>query len=69
MIDAPSLPASITVGPTSVGVSVVTDDGAIVSINLQRLRGLAALSAEELAERAQALALNALAAAAASLAH
>jgi len=69
MIDAPSLPASITVGPTSVGVSVVTDDGAIVSINLQRLRGLTALSADELAERAQALALNALAAAAASLAH
>jgi uncharacterized RDD family membrane protein YckC len=69
MIDAPSLPASITVGPTSVGVSVVTDDGAIVSINLQRLRGLAALPLEEVAERAQTLALEALAAATASLSH
>jgi len=69
MIDAPSLPPIVTVGPTSVGVSVLTDDGAVVSVNLQRLRGLAALSPEEVSERAQALALDALAAAAASLAH
>jgi hypothetical protein len=69
MIDAPSLPPSVTVGPTSVGVSVLTDDGAIVSINLQRLRGLAALSTEEISERAHALALDALAAAVASLSH
>jgi uncharacterized RDD family membrane protein YckC len=69
MIDTLSLPASITVGPTSVGVSVLTADGAIVSINLQRLRGLADLAPEKMAERVQALALDALAAAAASLSH
>jgi hypothetical protein len=69
MIDAQSLPPSVTVGPTTVGVSVVTADGAIVEVNLQRLRGLAALPPEEMTERAQALALDALAAAVASLSH
>ena len=69
MIDTQSLPPTVTVGPTSVGVSVLTADGAIVEINLQRLRGLADLAPDQMAERAQALALDALAAAAASLAH
>jgi hypothetical protein len=69
MIDPISLPPSVTVGPTSVEVSVVTPDGATVEINLLRLRGLAALPPEEVAVRAQQLALSALEAAAASLSH
>jgi hypothetical protein len=69
MIDTISLPPSVTVSPTSVGVSVFTDDGATVVISLQRPRGLAALTPEEIAERAQQLALTALEAAAASLSH
>jgi hypothetical protein len=69
MIDATSLPPTVTVSPTSVGISVLTADGATVEISLQRLRGLAALPPEEIATRAQQLALGALEAAAASLAH
>lgn len=68
MIHTISLPPSVTVGPTSVEVSVMTDDGAVVEINLQRLRGLSALSPEEIAHKAQAMALSALAAAAKRLA-
>jgi hypothetical protein len=69
MIDDINLPPSVTVSPTMVGVSVVTADGATVEVSLQRPRGLAALPTEELVERAQKLALNALEAAAATLAH
>jgi hypothetical protein len=69
MTQAPSLPPSITVRPTSVAVSVVTADGATVEISLQRLKGLSALSPEEIAERAQELALGALEAAAERLSH
>jgi hypothetical protein len=69
MIDAIALPPSVTVGPTCVGVSVLTHDGAIVEISLQRLRGLADAPPEEMAARAQALALSALEAAVASLSH
>ena len=69
MNDAISLPPSVTVGPTSVGVSVLTRDGATVEVSLQRLHGLAGLPPEEIAVRAQKLALNALEAAAASLSH
>jgi hypothetical protein len=69
MIDATSLPPTVTVGPTSVGVSVLTADGATVEISLQRLRGLSALPPEQMAARAQELALSALEAAAASLGH
>lgn len=69
MIDAMNLPPSVTVSPTVVGVSVVTRDGATVEISLQRPRGLAALPESELIARAQRLALTALEAAAASLAH
>jgi len=68
MIDTISLPPSVTVSPTSVGVSVFTADGATVVVSLQRPRGLAALPPEEVVERAQQLALSALEAAAASLA-
>jgi hypothetical protein len=69
MIDAISLPPSVTVGPTSVGISVFTQDGATVEISLQRLHGLAGLAPEDMAERAQKLALTALEAAVASLSH
>lgn len=69
MIDAINLPPSVTVSPTVVGVSVLTADGATVEISLQRPRGLAALSPEEVVVRAQQLALDALEAAAASLGH
>jgi hypothetical protein len=68
MIDAISLPPTLTVSPTSVGVSVLTADGAMVEICLQRLRGLADLPPEQMAHRAHELALHALEAAAASLA-
>jgi hypothetical protein len=68
MIHSISLPPTVTVGPTYVEVSVMTDDGAVVEINLQRLRGLASLSPEEFTHKAQAMALSALAAAAKSLA-
>ncbi len=69
MIDAIRLPPTVTVGPTSVAVSVLTPDGATVEISLQRLRGLAALPPEQVAQRARRLALGALEAAAASLTH
>jgi hypothetical protein len=69
MIDTISLPPSVTVSPTSVGVSVFTADGATVVVNLQRPKGLAALPPEEVVARAQRLAVTALKAAAASLSH
>lgn len=69
MTDVISLPPSVTVSPTMVGVSVITPDGATVEVSLQRPRGLAALPTEELLARAQQLALDALEAAAASLTH
>jgi hypothetical protein len=68
MIDALTLPPSVTVRPTAVGVSVFTADGATVEIQLQRPRDLDGLSTAEVVVRAQALALSALRAAAASLA-
>jgi hypothetical protein len=69
MTDVISLPPSVTVSPTMVGISVITPDGATVVVSLQRPRGLAALPAEELFARAHQLALSALEAAAASLTH
>ncbi len=69
MIDTISLPPSVTVSPTSVGVSVYTADGATVVVSLQRPRGLAALPQDEVIARAQQLALSALEAAAATLSH
>jgi hypothetical protein len=67
MVDDIRLPPSVRVSPTMIGVSVLTDDGATVEVCLQRPRGLAALPAEEIVERAQRLARSALEAAAASL--
>ncbi|WP_374658715.1 hypothetical protein [Phenylobacterium sp.] len=55
-----SLPPSVTVSPTIVGVSVLTDDGATVQISLPRPRGLHDLPADEVAERARRLAMQAL---------
>jgi hypothetical protein len=62
------LPPSFTVSPTVVGVSVFTADGATVQISLPRPRGLHDLPQDEVVERAQALARDALAAAQATLA-
>jgi len=55
-----SLPPSVTVSPTVVGVSVLTDDGVIVQISLPRPRGLHDLPAQEVADRAMTLAKAAL---------
>lgn len=62
-----SLPPSVTVSPTMVGVSVMTDDGVTVQVSLPRPRGLRDLPAEEVADRARRLAQTALAQAARSL--
>jgi hypothetical protein len=63
-----SLPPSFTVSPTIVGVSVLTDDGASVQVNLPRPRGLSELPADEVVARAQRLAMVALQSAADALA-
>ena len=55
-----SLPPSVTVGPTLVGVSVLTDDGVTVQITPARPRGLHDLPAAEVADRAFHLARAAL---------
>ncbi|KRB52546.1 MAG: hypothetical protein V4514_19090 [Pseudomonadota bacterium] len=62
-----SLPPSVTVSPTVVGVSVLTDDGVTVQVSLPRPRGLHDLPAEEVAGRAMRLAREALRSAAESL--
>jgi hypothetical protein len=48
-----SLPPSVTVSPTIVGVSVLTDDGITVQVSLPRPRGLHDLPADEVAGRAR----------------
>lgn len=68
MSEVQPLPPSITVSPTIVGVSVLTDDGATVQVSLQRPRGLGGLSEDEIVLKAQRLAKSALEAAAACLA-
>ena len=55
-----SLPPSVTVSPTVVGVSVLTDDGITVQVSLPRPRGLHDLPADEVADRAMRLARDAL---------
>lgn len=55
-----SLPPSVTVSPTVVGVSVLTDDGVTIQVSLPRPRGLHDLPAEEVADRAMRLARDAL---------
>ncbi|KQW66359.1 hypothetical protein ASE17_06230 [Phenylobacterium sp. Root77] len=62
-----SLPPSVTVSPTIVGVSVLTDDGVTVQVSLPRPRGLRDLPIEEVADRARRMAQDALRAAATSL--
>jgi hypothetical protein len=64
-----TLPPSVTVSPTIVGVSVLTADGATVQISLPRPRGLRELPMDEIVARAQDLAMLALESAAATLAH
>lgn len=55
-----SLPPSVTISPTLVGVSVLTDDGVTVQISLPRPRGLRDLPEAEVATRAKRLARAAL---------
>lgn len=55
-----SLPPSVTVSPTLVGVCVLTDDGITVQISLPRPRGLRGLPEQEVAARAKRLAQAAL---------
>ncbi|MDP3855163.1 hypothetical protein [Phenylobacterium sp.] len=55
-----SLPPSVTVSPTVVGVSVLTDDGITVHVSLPRPRGLHDLPADVVADRALHLARAAL---------
>lgn len=62
-----SLPPSVTVSPTIVGVSLLTDDGITVQVSLPRPRGLHDLPAEEVADRARRMAQAALRSAADSL--
>lgn len=62
-----SLPPSVTVSPTIVGVSVLTDDGVTVQVSLPRPRGLRELPIEEVADRARRMAQDALRAAATTL--
>ncbi len=60
-------PPSVTVGPTSVGVSFLTEDGATVQVRLPRPGGLRELPHEEILARARSLAQAALAHAARKL--
>jgi hypothetical protein len=62
-----SLPPSVTVGPTAVGVSILTDDGATVMVSLPRPKGLHDLPAEEIVGRARRLAKRAMMTAAETL--
>jgi hypothetical protein len=63
-----TLPPTVTVSPTIVGVSVLTAEGATVQVSLPRPRGLRELPMDEIVARAQSLAKIALASAAATLA-
>jgi hypothetical protein len=62
-----TLPPSVTVSPTIVGVSVLAADGITVQVSLPRPRGLHDLPAEEVADRAKRMAMAALADAAETL--
>jgi hypothetical protein len=68
MTNTLDLPPSVTVGPRSLGVSVITAHGATVSVLLPKPRGLDDIGREELLERATALARAALTTAASALA-
>ena len=60
-------PPCVTISPTSVGVSFLTEDGATVQVRLPRPGGLRELPREEILVRAKALAHMALENAASSL--
>jgi hypothetical protein len=62
-----SLPPSVTLSPTTVGVSVLTDDGATVIVNLPRPKGLRELPTDEIVGRARTLAQRAMRTAAEAL--
>jgi hypothetical protein len=68
MNNALDLPPSVTVGPRSLGVSVITLQGATVSVLLPKPGGFDDVPHDELVERATALALAALANATSALA-
>ena len=63
-----TLPPSVTVGPTAVGVSIFTDEGATVMVSLPRPRGLHDIPENELVDRARVLAKRAMMSAAEILA-
>lgn len=63
-----SLPPSVTVGPTNLGVSVLIEDGVTVQVSLPRPRGLHDLPADEIEARARRLARAAMMSAVKSLA-
>jgi len=62
-----SLPPSVTLGPTIVGVSVLTEAGATVKVELQRPKGLHDLPEQEIVDRARQMAKAALLSAAETL--
>jgi len=62
-----ALPPSVTVSPTAVGVTLFSEDGVTVQVNLPRPRGLRELSSDEVAARARRLAKAALVRAAEAL--
>ena len=55
-----SLPPSVTVGATIVDVTILTDEGATVVVNLPRPKGLHDLPDAEIVDRARALARQAM---------
>jgi hypothetical protein len=62
-----SLPPSVTVSPTTIGVSVLTDDGAVVLVSLPRQKGLREVPTDEMVGRARGLARQAMMTAAEAL--
>lgn len=62
-----TLPPSVTIGPTSIAVSLFAENGAIVQVSLPRPRGLGELSSDEVSARARRLAKAALVRAAEAL--
>jgi hypothetical protein len=69
MNDPMSLPPSVVVGPTTVDVSVLTPEGAMVLVALPRPRGLYEIPKGEIVDKARELACVALQAATDVLAH
>jgi hypothetical protein len=64
-----SLPPSVTVSSTSVGISLLGDNGVTVQVSLPRPRSLHELSDAEMIERARRWARSALMTAAERLEH